>query len=329
MRAPISTGWPATLASAAAPATRPGAAFEMAQNFGRDETRARGIHVAVAVRRWPCAKNRCGTIRCRSILGARHGDVEQPPLLLDLGDWPVPRSDGHAAIDGIEHEHRFPFLALGGMDGREVQIILVEQRHAGLVAGRVRRIERQFGQKPLAGGIALRRSARAAARSAWRSTASSCMRSRCGSYQRRTSSISAGQPAARPRSDRTISTKPAQSAPARGGAGSRRVRRSDRRRRDVVQQRAAAVAGPTPCSSCMHPEAGHPVARVFRPAQHREHVLDMRGFEELQAAEFDEGDVAPGQLDLQRAAMMRGAEQHGLVFERVPVSRFSRICSTM
>src|SRR6202030_1234769 len=29
---------------------RPCAAFEMAQNFGRDETRARGVHVTVAVR---------------------------------------------------------------------------------------------------------------------------------------------------------------------------------------------------------------------------------------------------------------------------------------
>src|ERR1700730_17476192 len=39
------------------------------------------------------------------------------------------------------------------MDRREDQIILVEPRHACLVARRVRRIERKFGQETLPGGI--------------------------------------------------------------------------------------------------------------------------------------------------------------------------------
>ena len=39
------------------------------------------------------------------------------------------------------------------MNGREDQIILVEQRIAGPVAGRIRRIERQLGQKSLAARI--------------------------------------------------------------------------------------------------------------------------------------------------------------------------------
>ncbi len=41
----------------------------------------------------------------------------------------------------------------------------------------------------------------------------------------------------------------------------------------------------------------------------------MRGFEEFEAAEFHEGDVAAGQFDLQRAAMVRGPEQHCLVLQ--------------
>ena len=49
-----------------------------------------------------------------------------------------------------------PFLALGGMDGREDQIVLVEQRHAGLVAGGVGRVERQFGEEALAARVARR-----------------------------------------------------------------------------------------------------------------------------------------------------------------------------
>jgi hypothetical protein len=42
------------------------------------------------------------------------------------------------------------------MDRREDQIILVQQRHARLIARGIRRIEREFGQKPLAGWIACR-----------------------------------------------------------------------------------------------------------------------------------------------------------------------------
>ena len=79
---------------------------------------------------------------------------------------PVREVGRDAAVDGVEHEHRLPFLALGRMDGREDQIVLVEQRRAGLVAGGVRRIERELGQEALARADSSRRSARAAARSA-------------------------------------------------------------------------------------------------------------------------------------------------------------------
>jgi hypothetical protein len=40
---------------------------------------------------------------------------------------------------------RVPWLA--------AQIVLVEQRYARLIAGGIRRIKRQFGKKPFAGGI--------------------------------------------------------------------------------------------------------------------------------------------------------------------------------
>lgn len=42
----------------------------------------------------------------------------------------------------------------------------------------------------------------------------------------------------------------------------------------------------------------------------------MRGVEELETAEFDERNVSPRELDLQRAAVARGSEQHGLLFQR-------------
>ena len=77
----------------------------------------------------------------------------------------------------------------------------------------------------------------------------------------------------------------------------------------------------------MHqPETGDAVARIFDKAQQRQHVLDMGGIEEFQAAEFDEGDVAPGQFDLQRPAVAGGAEQHGLLLQTAcRISRFSRM----
>jgi hypothetical protein len=42
----------------------------------------------------------------------------------------------------------------------------------------------------------------------------------------------------------------------------------------------------------------------------------MRGFEEFEAAELDEGDAPAGEFQLQRGAVVRGAEQHGLALER-------------
>src|ERR1700728_1367546 len=55
-------------------------------------------------------------------------------------------------------------------------------------------------------------------------------------------------------------------------------------------------------------EAGHAVARILRPTQKGKHILDMRGFEKLESAEFHERNVTAGQLDFERSAMVRGAK---------------------
>ena len=206
------------------------------------------------------------------------------------------------------------------MDGREDQIVLVEQRRAGLVAGGVRRIERQLGQEPLARRIArgdLLELHEIGLRALRRRRG--CAR-RCGSYQRRTSSSSAGQPAAAPRSlpHQRRRTPASARRPRAGGVNSRERLRRHRPARRCDRGSRAAVAGPMPGSSCSDAEAGDAVARIFRPAQDRQHVLDVRGFEKLQAAEFDERNVAPGQLDFERAAVVRGAEQHRLRLQREP-----------
>ena len=65
-------------------------------------------------------------------------------------------------------------------------------------------------------------------------------------------------------------------------------------------------------------ETGDAVARIFGKPQQRQHVLDVCGFKEFQPAKFDEWDVAAGQFDLERTAVVRGAKQYGLRFEREP-----------
>ncbi len=68
-----------------------------------------------------------------------------------------------------------------------------------------------------------------------------------------------------------------------------------------------------------HPEAGEAVARIFGPSQHGEHILhDAQDQGPKAPAEFDERDAPPRQLDLEVPRMARGAEQHGLLFQRHP-----------
>ena len=44
--------------------------------------------------------------------GARHRDIEEAPLLLDLGRRAGTEVRRNAAIDDVQDEDRFPFLAL-------------------------------------------------------------------------------------------------------------------------------------------------------------------------------------------------------------------------
>jgi len=60
-------------------------------------------------------------------------------------------------------------------------------------------------------------------------------------------------------------------------------------------------------------EAGDPVAWVFHEAQESHQVFDVRGVQELEPAKFDERDISPRQLDFERSAVVRRAEQHCLL----------------
>src|SRR5690349_1288084 len=63
------------------------------------------------------------------------------------------------------------------------------------------------------------------------------------------------------------------------------------------------------------PETRDPVAWVLGEAQQGEQIFDMRGVEELQPTEFHERDVPPGQLDLQRTAVVRRPEENRLLLQ--------------
>jgi hypothetical protein len=60
------------------------------------------------------------------------------------------------------------------------------------------------------------------------------------------------------------------------------------------------------------PPRGQCSGRVLRPAQKRQHVLDVRRLEEAQPAVLHEGDPAPQQLELERGGVAAAAEQHRL-----------------
>ena len=57
------------------------------------------------------------------ILGARHRHIEKPAFFLDFCRRPGAEVGWNAAVDDVEHEDRFPFLALGGMNGGKDQVI--------------------------------------------------------------------------------------------------------------------------------------------------------------------------------------------------------------
>ncbi len=60
------------------------------------------------------------------------------------------------------------------------------------------------------------------------------------------------------------------------------------------------------------------VGAVVEQAQSRHEVLDVRGFEELQPAELDEGHPARSQLDLEQVAVVAGPHQHRLIVQPLP-----------
>ena len=91
----------------------------------------------------------------------------------------------------------------------------------------------------------------------------------------------------------------------------------------------AAVAGPMPGEHLDDAEAGDAVGRVLGPAQYRQHILDVCGFRELEAAELDERDVAARELDLEHGAWCEVRNSTACSLSAMPHSRFANTASTI
>src|SRR6516162_5951680 len=88
------------------------------------------------------------------ILSARHRDIKQTAFLFQLLSGARTEVRRDAAVDNVQDEDGFPLLALRRVDRGQDQVILIKQRYTGLVAGGVRRVERELGQEALARRVA-------------------------------------------------------------------------------------------------------------------------------------------------------------------------------
>ena len=98
--------------------------------------------MAIPVRALAMAEETLRHEQVEFVSGACHRDIKNTPLLLDFGVRACGEIRGDASVDDVQHKDRPPFLTLGRMDGRENQIILIQQRNPGVVAGRIGWVER-------------------------------------------------------------------------------------------------------------------------------------------------------------------------------------------
>src|ERR1043166_4352009 len=97
----------------------------------------------------PCKALRLHQIQ--PVLRTGHRHIQQPPLFLYLLGAARRHVGRDAAVDHIQDIDDVPLLALGRMNGRQDEEILVEERIAGEVARGFRWVERQVGQERLTG----------------------------------------------------------------------------------------------------------------------------------------------------------------------------------
>ena len=70
--------------------------------------------------------------------GARHCDVKETALFLDLLVVPNRHVRRDAAIGDVQHEYDLPLLPFRRMDGRKHEVVLIEMRRTCLGASGLR-----------------------------------------------------------------------------------------------------------------------------------------------------------------------------------------------
>src|SRR5437667_492267 len=86
----------------------------------------------------------------------RHRDVQQPPLLVDLLLAPRRHVRRDGAVHHVQNVDDIPFLALGRMDRRENEIVLVDEGITGEITERFGWIQREIAEESLSRGMMLR-----------------------------------------------------------------------------------------------------------------------------------------------------------------------------
>ena len=248
---------------------------------------------------------------------ARHRDVEKAALLLDLGGVAGRHVRRHAAVDDAQHRDRAPLLALGGMDRRQDQVVLVVAAGPGLVAGRRRRIERELGEEALARRIARGQPDQMGdVGGARRGVVVQALE------QRHVPALDGGElarPGRRPaRARRRTATRtPTTPARAPASARTRAAAPPDRRPRRARDQ-PAALAAPMPGTSCSARKPARWPRGLAAKRSTASTSLTCAASRNLQAAVLDERNVAPGQLELERVAVLGAAKEHRLALQRQP-----------
>jgi hypothetical protein len=106
--------------------------------------------VAVALRVPAMGEEPLRDHNVKVVLRPRHRDVKEAAFFLQFRTGAGAEIGRHATIDDVQHEDRLPLLTFRRMDGRQDEVVLVEKRDAGLVAGDVGRIKRELGEETLA-----------------------------------------------------------------------------------------------------------------------------------------------------------------------------------
>ena len=115
----------------------PSRAVEKTKQFVGNEPSPRGVDMTIPVRALAVGEEALRHDQMEFVPGARHGDIKKTSLLLDFGVRARGEIRGDAAVDDVQHKDRLPFLALCRMNGRENQIILIQERSPGVIAGRI------------------------------------------------------------------------------------------------------------------------------------------------------------------------------------------------